>query len=226
MSIKGTATEKNLLKSFAGESQARNRYTFFASVAKKEGFEQIAGVFAETADQEKEHAKKFFKYLEGGDLEITATYPAGKIGTTKENLLAAAMGEHEEWEVLYAEFAEVADKEGFAEIAETFRQIAKVEAESNYSIAHYDLRFAKPLDADMLKEVGAKFDKIITVEDGSIRGGVGEAVTKFLCDNGYKGTIRSLGIEDKFIEHGTPAQLYALCGYDAESIARNIKEML
>jgi 1-deoxy-D-xylulose-5-phosphate synthase len=104
--------------------------------------------------------------------------------------------------------------------------IAKVEAESNYSIAHYDLRFAKPLDADMLKEVGAKFDKIITVEDGSIRGGVGEAVTKFLCDNGYKGTIRSLGIEDKFIEHGTPAQLYALCGYDAESIARNIKDML
>ena len=128
-SIKGTLTEKNLLKSFAGESQARNRYTFFASVAKKEGYEQIAGVFTETADQEKEHAKKFFKYLEGGDLEITATYPAGKIGTTSENLLAAAMGEHEEWEVLYTEFAQVADEEGFPEIAETFRQIAKVEAE-------------------------------------------------------------------------------------------------
>ena len=128
-SVKGTATEQNLLKSFAGESQARNRYTFFASVAKKEGYEQISGIFMETAEQEKEHAKRFFKYLEGGDLEITATYPAGKIGTTKENLLAAAMGEHEEWEVLYADFAEVADKEGFPEIAETFRQIAKVEAE-------------------------------------------------------------------------------------------------
>ena len=128
-SVKGTLTEKNLLKSFAGESQARNRYNFFASVAKKEGFEQIAGVFAETADQEKEHAKKFFKYLEGGDLEITATYPAGKIGTTSETLVAAAAGEHEEWDVLYAEFAKVADEEGFAEIAETFRQIAIVEAE-------------------------------------------------------------------------------------------------
>ena len=128
-SVKGTLTEKNLLKSFAGESQARNRYNFFASVAKKEGFEQIAGVFAETADQEKEHAKKFFKYLEGGDLEITATFPAGKIGTTSENLVAAAAGEHEEWDILYAEFAKVADEEGFPEIAETFRQIAKVEAE-------------------------------------------------------------------------------------------------
>ena len=128
-SVKGTLTEKNLLKSFAGESQARNRYTFFASVAKKEGFEQISGVFMETAEQEKEHAKKFFKYLEGGDVEITATYPAGKIGTTAENLTAAAAGEHEEWDILYAEFAKVADEEGFPEIAETFRQIAKVEAE-------------------------------------------------------------------------------------------------
>ena len=128
-SIKGTLTEQNLLKSFAGESQARNRYTFFASVAKKEGFEQISGVFMETAEQEKEHAKRFFKYLEGGDLEITATYPAGKIGTTAENLLAAAQGEHEEWDILYADFAKVADEEGFPEIAETFRQIAKVEAE-------------------------------------------------------------------------------------------------
>jgi rubrerythrin len=129
MSIKGTATEKNLLKSFAGESQARNRYTFFASVAKKEGFEQIAGVFAETADQEKEHAKKFFKYLEGGDLEITATYPAGKIGTTKENLLAAAMGEKEEWSEVYPEFAKVAEEEGFLAVAAAFKNIAKVEAE-------------------------------------------------------------------------------------------------
>ncbi len=104
--------------------------------------------------------------------------------------------------------------------------IAALESEGNYSIAHYDLRFAKPLDAELLKEVGAKFDKIITVEDGALRGGVGEAVTKFLCDEGYKGTIRTLGIEDKFIEHGTPAQLYALCGYDAEGIARTIKDML
>ena len=128
-SIKGTMTEQNLLKAFAGESQARNRYTFFASVAKKEGYEQIAGVFMETAEQEKEHAKRFFKYLEGGPLTITASYPAGIIGTTTENLLAAAEGEHEEWDVLYAEFGDVAEKEGFHEIANTFRQIAKVEAE-------------------------------------------------------------------------------------------------
>ena len=128
-SIKGTMTEQNLLKAFAGESQARNRYTFFASVAKKEGYEQIAGVFMETAEHEKEHAKRFFKYLEGGPLTITASYPAGIIGTTTENLLAAAEGEHEEWDVLYAEFGDVAEKEGFPEIANTFRQIAKVEAE-------------------------------------------------------------------------------------------------
>lgn len=128
-SIKGTMTEQNLLKAFAGESQARNRYTFFASVAKKEGYEQIAGVFMETAEQEKEHAKRFFKYLEGGPLTITASYPAGIIGTTTENLLAAAEGEHEEWDVLYAEFGDVAEKEGFPEIANTFHQIAKVEAE-------------------------------------------------------------------------------------------------
>ena len=108
-SIKGTMTEQNLLKAFAGESQARNRYTFFASVAKKEGYEQIAGVFMETAEQEKEHAKRFFKYLEGGPLTITASYPAGIIGTTTENLLAAAEGEHEEWDVLYAEFGDVAE---------------------------------------------------------------------------------------------------------------------
>lgn len=128
-SIKGTRTEQNLLKSFAGESQARTRYTFFSSVAKKEGYEQIAGVFMETAEQEKEHAKRFFKYLEGGDVEITATYPAGKIGTTSENLLAAARGENEEWDMLYPEFAQVADEEGFPEIAATFRAIATVEAE-------------------------------------------------------------------------------------------------
>ncbi len=128
-SVKGTRTEQNLLKSFAGESQARTRYTFFSSVAKKEGYEQIAGVFMETAEQEKEHAKRFFKFLEGGDLEITATYPAGKIGTTSENLLAAARGENEEWDMLYPEFAKVADEEGFPEIAATFRAIATVEAE-------------------------------------------------------------------------------------------------
>ncbi len=128
-SIKGTKTEQNLLKSFAGESQARTRYTFFASKAKKEGYEQIAGVFTETADQEKEHAERFFKFLEGGPLEITASYPAGIIGTTAQNLLEAAEGEHEEWDLLYKEFAEVADAEGFAEIAETWRRVAMVEAE-------------------------------------------------------------------------------------------------
>jgi len=128
-SLKGTKTEQNLLKAFAGESQARTRYTFFASVAKKEGYEQIAGLFMETAEQEKEHAKRFFKFLEGGDLEITATYPAGKIGTTQENLLAAAQGENEEWDVLYPAFAAVADEEGFPAVAAAFRNIAKVEAE-------------------------------------------------------------------------------------------------
>lgn len=127
--IKGTRTEQNLLKAFAGESQARTRYTFFASVAKKEGYEQVAGVFLETAEQEKEHAKRFFKFLEGGELEITASYPAGRIGTTTENLLAAANGEHEEWDVLYREFGDIAQEEGFDDIAATFRHIATVEAE-------------------------------------------------------------------------------------------------
>jgi rubrerythrin len=128
-SLKGTKTEQNLLKSFAGESQARNRYEFFASVAKKEGYEQIAGFFMETANQEKEHAKRFFKFLEGGMTDITASYPAGIIGTTKENLKAAAEGEHEEWTELYPHFAEVAKEEGFTEIATAFKMIAKVEAE-------------------------------------------------------------------------------------------------
>ena len=128
-SIKGSKTEQNLLKSFAGESQARSRYTFFSSVAKKEGYEQIAGVFMETAEQEKEHAKRFFKFLEGGPVTITAEYPAGKIGTTQENLLAAAMGEKEEWEMLYPEFAKIAEEEGYPEVARAFKQIAKVEAE-------------------------------------------------------------------------------------------------
>jgi len=128
-SLKGTQTEKNLLISFAGESQARNRYTMFASEAKKAGFEQISAIFLETAEQEKEHAKKFFSYLEGGDVEITATYPAGKVGTTAENLLAAANGENEEWTDAYPHFAEVAEAEGFANIAATFRKIAAVEAQ-------------------------------------------------------------------------------------------------
>ena len=127
-SVKGTRTEQNLLKSFAGESQARSRYTFFAEVAKKEGYEQIAGVFMETAEQEREHAKRFFNLLEGGPVEITATYPAGKIGTTAENLLAAAMGENEEWSEAYPHMAEVAQQEGFPTIAVAFREIAKVEA--------------------------------------------------------------------------------------------------
>lgn len=126
-SIKGTQTEKNLLASFAGESQARNRYTFFASAAKKEGYEQISRFFLETAENEKEHAKVFFKYLEGGELEITAAYPAGVIGDTKSNLEAAAAGENMEWTVLYADAAKIAREEGFPEVARSFEQIAKVE---------------------------------------------------------------------------------------------------
>lgn len=128
-SIKGTKTEQNLLKSFAGESQAKNRYEFFAKVAKKEGYEQIAEFFEETAMQEQQHAKVFFKFLEGGPVEITATYPAGVIGTTAENLKAAAEGENEEWSDLYPEFAKVAEEEGFKKIATAYKLIAKVEAE-------------------------------------------------------------------------------------------------
>lgn len=128
-SIKKTQTEKNLLKAFAGESQARNRYEFFASIARKEGYEQIANIFMETALQEKEHAKRFFKFLEGGMVEITATYPAGIISTTMENLKAAAEGENEEWTRLYPEFAEIATEEGFPEISTAFKMVAKVEAE-------------------------------------------------------------------------------------------------
>lgn len=128
-SLRGTQTEQNLLKAFAGESQARNRYEFFASVAKKEGYEQIAAIFQETANQEKEHAKRFFKFLQGGMTEITASFPSGVIGTTKENLKAAAEGENEEWTDLYPKFAEIAREEGFPEIASAFKIIAKVEAE-------------------------------------------------------------------------------------------------
>ena len=127
MNLKGTQTEKNLVAAFAGESQARNRYTYFASQARKEGYEQIAAIFAETAEQEKEHAKREFKFLEGGEVEIAAAFPAGVIGTTLENLKAAAAGEHYEHTEMYPSFAEIADKEGFAEIAEVFRKIAVAE---------------------------------------------------------------------------------------------------
>lgn len=133
-SIKGSKTEKNLLKAFVGESQARNRYTYFASAARKEGLEQIADIFIETAENEKEHAKMFFKHLEGGDVEITAAYPAGSIKDTKSNLEAAAAGENLEWTTLYADFANTAKEEGFPEVARTFEQISKVEKfhESRY----------------------------------------------------------------------------------------------
>lgn len=126
-SVKGTQTEKNLLKAFAGEAQARNRYTYFAGAAKKAGMEQIAAIFLETADNEKEHAKIFFKYLEGGPLEITAVYPAGIIGDTAANLLAAADGEKEEWSQLYADFEKTAREEGFEDVAKSFKEIAEVE---------------------------------------------------------------------------------------------------
>jgi len=125
--LKGTKTEKNLLTAFAGESQARNRYTYFASQARKEGYEQIAAIFLETADNEKEHAKRLFKFLEGGEVEIKATFPAGKIGNTKENLKAAAEGENYEHTQMYPEFAKIADEEGFPEIAAVFRAIAVAE---------------------------------------------------------------------------------------------------
>jgi rubrerythrin len=133
-SIKGTQTEQNLLKAFAGESQARNRYTYFAGIAKKEGYVQIAAFFLETAENEKEHAKVFFKHLEGGDLEITAAYPAGILGSTRENLDHAAAGENLEWTTLYADFEKIATDEGFPEVAQSFRQIAQVEKfhESRY----------------------------------------------------------------------------------------------
>jgi rubrerythrin len=137
--LKGTQTEHNLLAAFAGESQARNRYTYFASKARKEGFEQIAAIFQETADNEKEHAEVFFKHLQGGMVEITAAYPAGVIGTTEENLLAAAEGEKLEWGTLYPNSAETAEKEGFDEVARSFRNIAKVES-------YHERRYRKLLD--------------------------------------------------------------------------------
>ncbi|GHT33882.1 rubrerythrin [Endomicrobiia bacterium] len=138
-SIKGAKTEKHLLEAFAGESQARMRYTYFASKAKKEGFEQISAIFTETADNEKEHAERFFKFLEGGSLEITGTFPAGVIGSTVENLKFSAAGENEEHTKLYPQAAKVADEEGFSEVAECFRRICVAEK-------HHESRYLKLLD--------------------------------------------------------------------------------
>lgn len=152
-SLKGTQTEKNLLISFAGESQARMRYTMFSSQAKKEGFEQIAAIFLETAEQEKEHAKKFFSYLEGGPVEITATYPAGIVGTTAENLKAAAAGENEEWTEAYPHFADIAETEGFPVIAATFRKIAAVEKE-------HEKRYLRLLEKVETEKVFARDEEI------------------------------------------------------------------
>ena len=140
MDFKGSQTEKNLLAAFAGESQARTRYTFFASQAKKEGYEQIGGIFEETSENEKEHAKLFFRHLKGGMVEITAAYPAGMVATTAENLKAAAEGEKLEWGTLYPNFGDVAEKEGFPEVARTFRAVAKVEA-------YHERRYNKLVDS-------------------------------------------------------------------------------
>jgi len=154
-SLKGSKTEQNLLKAFAGESQARNRYTFFAKIARKEGFEQIGAIFEETAANEEQHAKQFFKHLEGGVREITATYPAGKLGgKTVENLAAAADGENEEWTDLYPAFADMAESEGLKDVANTFRQIAKVEEK-------HESRYRKLLDN---VEKGQVFEKPETVK--------------------------------------------------------------
>jgi rubrerythrin len=149
-SLKGTRTEQNLLKAFAGESQARMRYDYFASQAKKEGLEQISALFTETSLNEKEHAKRFFKFLEGGSVEITAGYPAGIIGTTLENLKAAAEGEHEEWTERYPEFARIAEEEGFKEVATAFKMIATVEKahEARYSKLYKNLEAGKVFQRD------------------------------------------------------------------------------
>ena len=138
-SVKGTQTEKNLMQSFAGESQARMRYTYFASKAKKEGFEQISAIFTETADNEKEHAERFFKYLEGGMVNVNTSFPSGVIGPTTENLKEAAAGEHEEHSLLYPGFADVADREGFPDIAECWRKISVAEK-------HHEARYLELLD--------------------------------------------------------------------------------
>ena len=154
-SIKGSKTEQNLLKAFAGESQARNRYTFFAKIAQQEGYEQIGAIFLETAENERQHAKQYFKHLEGGMVEITATYQAGKLGgTTAENLAAAADGENEEWTDLYPAFGDMAESEGFKDVAATFRQITKVEEK-------HEARYRKLLDN---VEKGQVFEKPETVK--------------------------------------------------------------
>jgi rubrerythrin len=151
--FKGSMTEKNLLTAFAGESQARNRYTYFASAARKEGYEQIANIFAETAENEKEHAKVFFKHLRGGEVEITAAYPAGVIGKTKENLEAAAAGEKMEWTTIYANFAKTAKAEGFADVARSFDQISKVEK-------FHEARYRKLIE-NVAKKTVFKKDKAV-----------------------------------------------------------------
>lgn len=152
-SIKGSKTEQNLLKAFAGESQARNRYQMFAKQADHEGYKQIGKLFLETADNERVHAGRFFSFLEGGDVEITATYPAGKVGTTLENLKAAAMGENEEWTTLYPEFARIAKEEGFPKVAVAFEFIAKAEIE-------HENRYNK-LAANIENETVFKKDEIV-----------------------------------------------------------------
>ncbi len=152
-SLKGTRTEKNLLKAFAGESQAKNRYEFAAKAAKEEGYEQIAGIFLETALQEQQHARRFFSFLEGGMAEITATYPAGKTGSTKENLGAAAEGEHEEWSMIYPEFAKIAEEEGFKNISTAFKAIASAEK------GHED-RYRKLLENVMKNKVFEREEKV------------------------------------------------------------------
>lgn len=153
MNFNGSQTEKNLLAAFAGESQARTRYTFFASVAKKEGFEQIGAIFEETSSNEKEHAELFFKHLKGGMAEITASYPAGTIASTLENLKAAAAGEKLEWGTLYPDFADVAQKEGFPDVATTFRMVAKVEA-------YHERRYNKLVDSMQQGKVFKKDEPI------------------------------------------------------------------
>lgn len=152
-SIKGTRTEQNLLKAFAGESQARMRYTMYAKKAQEEGYEQIAAIFIETADQEAMHASRFFSFLEGGMLEIQASYPAGKVKTTAENLKSAAEGEHEEWSELYPEFAKIAEEEGFKKIATAFKMIAQAE------ITH-EKRYLKLLDNVLKTRVFEREDKV------------------------------------------------------------------
>ena len=177
-SIKGTETEKNLLKAFAGESQAKNRYTFFAKIAKKEGYEKVMSYFQETANNEAAHAKEFFKRLEGGMVEITASYPAGILSNTVENLRAAAAGEQEEWDTLYPEFARVAKEEGFAEISALFLNIAEIEH-------HHMQRYSKLADT---VENGTIFNKEVETEwrcrnCGHVHVGQNAPETCIVCDH-------------------------------------------